>query len=206
VEGAGAVINLAGRSVNCRYHAANLKEMMDSRVDSTRAIGRAIAAAKNPPKVWLQSSTATIYAHRTDAPNDEAAGILGGDELGAPFTWNASIAIAKAWEAALDETPTPFTRKVALRSAITLSSDRGSVFDVLAGLARRRLGGRLGTGQQYVSWIHEQDFARAIQFLIDREDLSGPINLCAPNPVRQVEFARELRVALGVPFGLPASA
>lgn len=204
VDGADVVINLAGRSVNCRYGPENLRQMRDSRVDSTRVIGQAIAMAAHPPRVWLQSSTATIYAHRFDAANDEATGILGGDEPNAPYKWNASIAIAKAWERALDEAATPATRKVAMRSAMTMTVDKGSVFDVFAKLARLGLGGRLGSGKQYVSWIHELDFCRAVQFLIDG-DLSGPVNICSPNPLPQAEFARELRQAVGAKFGLAAS-
>ncbi len=206
IDGADVVVNLAGWSVNCRYTPANLKLMMDSRVNSTRVIGQAIGAAKNPPRVWLQASTATIYAHRFDAPNDEATGIVGSGEPGAPAKWNASIAIAKAWEQALDDADTPHTRKVALRSAMTMSVDRGSIFDVLHGLARRGLGGTLGSGKQYVSWIHEHDFACAVQLLIEREDLSGPVNLCSPNPLPQAEFMGVLRQAVGVRFGLPAAA
>ena len=204
IDGADVVINLAGRSVNCRYDAAHLKEMMDSRVDSTRVIGQAIAAATDPPKLWLQSSTATIYSHRFDAPNDEATGILGGDEPGAPPKWIASIKIAKAWEAALGEADTPGTRKVAMRSAMTMSIDRGSVFWTLAKLTKLGLGGRLGTGKQFVSWIHEHDFAAAVQFLVDREDIDGAVNISSPNPLPQAEFARNLRQALHVPVGLPA--
>ena len=203
LDGADVVINLAGRSVNCRYNVANLNEMMASRVDSVRVIGEAIAACKNPPKVWLQASTATIYAHRFDAPNDEFTGIIGGHEPGAPFTWNVSIDIAKAWEAELDAAVTPGTRKIAMRSAMTMSPDPGSVFFVLAVLTRRGLGGRLGDGRQFVSWIHELDFIGAVSFLIEREDISGPVNICSPNSLPQAEFARILRESLGVPFGLP---
>ena len=205
VEGAEVVINLAGRSVNCRYNAANLKEMMDSRVNSTRAVGEAIRLAKDPPRIWLQAATATIYAHRFDAPNDEYTGILGGAEPGSNPTWDASIAIAKAWEKTLEDAVTPHTRKVALRSAMTMSTDTGSVFDVLCNLARRGLGGTLGDGKQFVSWIHEDDFCASLRFLIDREGLSGAINICAPNPLPQREFMADLREALGVKFGLPAS-
>lgn len=206
LEGADVVINLAGRTVNCRYHAANLRQMMDSRVDSTRVVGRAIAECKRPPEVWLQASTATIYAHRFDAPNDELTGILGKDEPGAPAKWNASIAIAKAWELELEDAPTPYTRKVALRSAMTMSVDEGSVFDVFSRLARRGLGGTIAGGRQYVSWIHETDFCRSISFLLEREDLSGPVNLTSPNPLPQRDFARILREAWGVRLGLPATA
>ncbi len=205
LDGADAVINLAGRTVDCRYTPEHLREMMDSRVLSTRAVGEAIRAAANPPRVWLQASTATIYAHRFDAPNDEATGLLGGDEPGAPPKWNASIAVAKAWEAALDAAETPRTRKVALRSAIAMSPDRESAFDVLATLARRGLGGPAGNGRQYVSWIHEADFVAAVLFLLERDDLAGPINVCAPNPLPNRDFACALRRAVGAPFGLPAA-
>src|SRR5712691_5238612 len=103
IDGADVVINLAGRSVDCRYHPRNRKAIMDSRVDSTRILGAAMAKAKKRPRTWLQSSTATIYAHRYDAPNDEASGILGGSEPNAPDTWRFSIDVAKSWERAFDE-------------------------------------------------------------------------------------------------------
>jgi uncharacterized protein (TIGR01777 family) len=191
LDGAGVVINLAGRSVNCRYTPKNLAEMMNSRVDSTRVIGQAIAAAKNPPRVWLQMSTATIYSHRFDAPNDEHSGVLGGDEPGAPAYWKYSIDIARNWEATLAGADTPSTRKVALRSAMVMSAERDGVFDVLLGLTRRHLGGAIAGGRQFVSWIHEDDFVRAIDFLI-AHDLSGAVNLAAPNPLPQRDFMRAL--------------
>lgn len=206
LEGADAIINLAGRSVNCRYGPENRREMMASRIDSTRVVGEAIGAAKVPPRVWLQASTATIYRHRLDAPNDDLTGELGGDEPGAPETWNFSISIAKAWEKALDEAATPKTRKVAMRSAITMSPDRGGAFDVLSTLVRRGLGGAAGDGRQFVSWIHDADFCRSVRFLIEREDLSGPINLASPNPLPNREFMAALRSAWGVRFGLSAPA
>ncbi|RYG46495.1 DUF1731 domain-containing protein, partial [bacterium] len=205
-EGADVVINLAGRSVNCRYDAANLKAMMDSRVESTRVVGDAIANCQKPPRVWLQSSTATIYAHRLDAANDEASGIIGGDEPGAPPKWNASIEIAKAWERELQAAETPNTRKVALRSAMTMSVDKGGIFDVMATLAKRGLGGTAGSGRQFVSWIHEDDFTNAIRFLIEREDMDGAVNLCSPNPLPNEEFFQMLRKAVGAKIGLPAPA
>lgn len=204
IDGADVVLNLAGRSVNCRYTEANLQEMMSSRVDSTRVVGEAIAAAIKPPRVWLQSSTATIYAHRFDRANDEATGIIGGGEPGSERLWDRSIEIARAWEQALEDSPTPQTRKVALRSAMTMSVDQGSVFDVLLGLARKGLGGTLGSGQQYVSWIHERDFGRALDFLIERDDLDGAVNICSPNPLPQREFAQVMREAAGARIGLPA--
>lgn len=204
IDGADVVINLAGRSVNCRYNAANRREILDSRVDSTRVIGQAIAAAKRPPSTWLQMSTATIYAHRYDTPNDEATGILGGDEPGAPDTWRFSIDVAKAWEAAVDEAVTPQTRKVKLRSAMVMSADRGGIFDTLLGLVRRGLGGTAGDGRQYVSWIHEEDFIRSIMWLIEHEEINGAVNLASPNPLPNSEFMRVLRESWGTRMGLPA--
>lgn len=205
LDGADVVINLAGRNVNCRYSPANRKAIMDSRVESTRIVGEAIAAAKQPPPVWLQASTATIYAHRYDAPNDEATGIVGGSEPDAPDTWRFSIEVALAWERALAEVETPQTRKVALRSAMTMSPDRDGVFDVLFGLARRRLAGRAGDGRQYISWIHERDFVRAIDWIIERDHLEGAINLAAPEPLPNAEFMQALREAGGISLGLPAT-
>lgn len=206
LEGADAVINLAGRSVNCRYHAQNRREIMESRVGSTKIIGEALAKAKRPPRLWLQASTATIYEHRFDAPNDEATGILGGTEPNAPDTWRFSIDVAKAWEqAALDAGPLSRTRRVLLRSAITMSPDRGGPFDMLLKLVRWGLGGQNGDGHQYVSWIHEADFIRAVYWLIGHDSLSGPVNLAAPNPLPNADFMRDLRRAWGMPLGLPAT-
>lgn len=205
IDGSDVVINLAGRSVSCRYTAANLQAMMDSRVNSAKVVGEVIAAAARPPRVWLQMSTATVYAHRFDAPNDEATGVLGGTEAGVPDYWAYSVEIAKAWERAQEQAETPCTRKVALRSAMVMSPDRGGVFDVLLGLARLGLGGPVAGGKQYVSWIHEHDFVRAVVFLAGRDDLSGPVNLAAPAPLPHRTFVRALRAAWGVPVGLPAT-
>ncbi|MFI5551489.1 TIGR01777 family oxidoreductase [Streptomyces sp. NPDC051738] len=205
IDGSDIVINLAGRSVSCRYTAPNLQAMMDSRVHSTQVVGEAIARAARPPRVWLQMSTATVYAHRFDAPNDEATGVIGGSEPDVPDYWAYSIEIAKAWERAQEEADTPHTRKVALRSAMVMSPDRGGVFDVLLGMARLGLGGPVAGGAQYVSWIHDRDFVRAVDFLVDRDDLTGPVNLAAPEPLPQRAFMRALRSAWGAPVGLPAT-
>jgi uncharacterized protein len=205
LEGADVVVNLAGRSVNCRYTKENLAEMMDSRVDSTRAVGLAIEQASRPPAVWLQMSTATIYAHRFDAPNDEATGIIGGREPDVPGYWSFSIDIAKAWERAQEEANTPRTRKVALRTAMVLSPDPGGVLDVLLGLTRLGIGGSIAGGRQYMSWIHERDFVRAVEFLSDRGDFTGPVNLASPAPIPQRAFMNALRDAAGVRVGLPAT-
>jgi uncharacterized protein (TIGR01777 family) len=206
IDGADLVLNLAGRTVNCRYSEKNLREMMDSRVDSTRVVGEAISQAARPPRVWLQSSTATIYAHRFDAANDERTGIIGGREEGVPRHWVRSVEIATRWEETLFAAPTPATRRVALRSSLTLSPDRGGIFDTLLGLVKKGLGGTCGNGKQWVSWIHERDFVRAVDFLVARDDLEGAVNVCAPNPVSNADFMRDLRGAWGMPIGLPAPA
>jgi uncharacterized protein (TIGR01777 family) len=205
LDGADVVINLAGRSVNCRYTEENKRAMMDSRVDSTKVVGLAIERAARPPRVWLQMSTATIYAHRFDAPNDETTGRLGGDEPDVPAYWKFSTDIAKAWERAQTEAKTPGTRKVALRSAMVMSPNPGGIFDVLLGLTRRGLGGPIAGGAQFMSWIHHVDFARAIAFLIDRADIEGPVNLAAPSPLPQRNFMAALRKASGTRIGLPAT-
>jgi hypothetical protein len=205
IDGCDVVVNLAGRSVSCRYTDENLREMMDSRVLSARVVGQAIAAAARPPRVWLQMSTATIYAHRFDAANDEATGDIGGAESGVPGYWRFSIDIARKWEREQEEAGTPRTRKVALRSAMVMSPDRGGVFDYLLWMARLGLGGPIAGGRQYISWIHDRDFVRAVEFLIERDDLAGPVNLAAPGPLPQRAFMRTLRGAWGMPVGLPAT-
>lgn len=205
LERADAVINLAGRSVNCRYTPENRRTIKQSRVNSTRVVGEAVSRMTRPPRVWLQGSTATIYAHRYDAPNDEATGILGGSEPNVPDTWRFSIDVALSWERAVDEAIVPHTRKVKLRSAIMMSPDREGAFDVLLGLVRRGLGGRSGDGRQYVSWIHHEDFVSAVYWVIDHDELEGAINLSAPNPLPNEEFMRAMREAWGIRFGLPAT-
>jgi len=204
IDGADVVINLAGRSVNCRYNEKNRREIMDSRVNSTRVVGEAISKSTNPPKVWLQASTATIYAHRFDAANDDVTGIVGGHEPDAPDTWNFSIDVATTWERVTNEIDTPRTRKVLMRSALILSPDRGGIFDTLLMLVRYGLGGTAASGKQYMSWIHDRDFIRSVYWLIEHEELSGPVNLSSPNPLPNSEFMRVLRKAYGMPFGMPA--
>jgi uncharacterized protein (TIGR01777 family) len=205
LDGADVVLNLAGRSVNCRYTPANREEILRSRTETVAAVGAAIRSARRPPAVWLQASTATIYAHRYDAPNDEATGRIGGGEPGAPDTWRFSIEVATSWERALDEQVTPGTRKVALRSAMIMSPDRGGIFDTLLTLVRRGLGGTAGDGRQYISWIHEDDFLGALRWILRRPQLDGAINLAAPEPLPNREFMAALRRAAGVRIGLPAT-
>jgi len=207
LDGADTVINLAGRSVDCRYTLRNRRQILESRVLSTRAVGEAIAAARRPPRVWLQASTATIYAHTYGPPNDEATGTLGPGDPDDVLSGKKgfSVGVAKAWERELDGADTPETRKVALRSALILSPDAGGVFDVLLRLVRFGLGGKVGDGRQYVSWIHDRDFIRAVSWLMEREDISGPVNVAAPEPLPWTDFMQALREAWGIRVGLPAS-
>jgi NAD dependent epimerase/dehydratase family enzyme len=150
-------------------------------------------------------STATIYAHRFDAPNDEATGIIGGHEVGVPGYWAFSVEIAQEWERAQEQAETPDTRRVALRTAMVMSPGRGGVFDVLSRMARLGIGGPVAGGRQFVSWIHERDMVRAVEFLLRRDDLAGAVNLASPHPLPQGELMRELRAVVGMPIGVPAT-
>jgi len=205
LDGADVVINLAGRSVNCRYTDENRLDILQSRVDSASAIRKAIAVAAVPPRVWLQMSTATIYAHRFDAPNDEFTGIIGGSERDAPESWHFSIKVAKEWEAAVNSAALPRTRRVILRTAMVMGPQNDGPFAMLRNLVRAGLGGRAASGRQYMSWIHHLDFVRAIQFLIETEGISGIVNVAAPEPLPNGEFMRALRDACHVRLGLPAA-
>ncbi|NBV21096.1 MAG: TIGR01777 family protein [Proteobacteria bacterium] len=203
LEGATAVVNLTGRTVDCRYTAQNRHDILASRVDSTRVIGQAIGQCAQPPRVWLNSSSATVYRHTFGAAWDET----GTDFTATPTVKDEfSLQVIHAWEAALNEAVTPRTRKVALRTTLVLGLARNSVFPVLRRLARLGLGGRMGSGEQFVSWMHEADFLRAVEFLIAHEELSGPVNLAAPNPVPNHELMRAFRELVGMPLGLPATA
>ena len=202
LEGARAVVNLAGRSVNCRYTARNRREILGSRLEPTRALGEAIGRCAAPPRVWLNSSTATIYKHSTGQAMDEARGEIGAT----PEAKDAfSVQVAVAWEEALERARTPATRKLALRTAMVLGPGRGGVFRVLRRLTRFGLGGAMPGGSQYVSWIHEADFCRAVEWLIERDDFQGPVNLAAPGPVPNREMMRTFRGVCRTPFGLPAA-
>ncbi len=208
LEGADVCINLAGRSVNCRYTPANREVIYHSRIDTTQLLGDVIATLADPPKVWLNASTATIYRHALDRPMDEYTGELGGNEMltprrHVPETWNFSIRVAKDWEAAFFASVTPRTRKVALRTAIVMSPTAGGAFALMLNLVRLSLGGTQGNGRQFVSWIHGLDFARAVEFLI-ASDLEGTVNVASPNPIPNREFMATLREAWGMPNGIPA--
>ncbi len=199
------VINLAGRSVDCRYSPEIRRAITRSRVESTSAVGQAIARCERPPSLWLQASTATIYAHRFDAPNDEASGVIGGTEPDAPASWAFSIDVAMAWERAALEAVPAGTRLVLLRSAMVMSPDAGGIFATLLRLVRFGLGGPVAGGRQYVSWIHARDFVRSVYWLITHAELSGAVNIASPHPVPYRDFMRTLRRAAAVPIGLPVT-
>jgi uncharacterized protein (TIGR01777 family) len=201
LEGAAAVINLTGRSVNCRYHERNRSMITESRVHSTRIIGEAIAKCQTPPAVWLNASTATIYQHTYGPAWDERGNICGTPEARDEF----SVKVAMNWESALNQVQTPATRKIALRAAMVLGRDQNSVFPMLCRLAQFGLGGKMGDGRQFVSWIHQLDFCRAVEWLIAHNDLSGPVNICSPNPVLNADMMRTFREVMRMPMGLPAT-
>ena len=201
LEGASVLFNLTGKSVNCRYHARNRQEILRSRVDSTRVLGQAVAGCSAPPVIWLNASTATIYKHTMAAAWDESGEIGSTPEAKDAF----SIDVAKVWEEVFERAQTPSTRKVALRMAMVLGLGKNSVFPVLRRLTRLGLGGKMGTGRQFVSWIHQADFCRAIEWIINHEELRGPVNVAAPNPIQNQEMMSTLRSLCGVRVGLPAA-
>ena len=213
LEGADVCIHVAGRSLHCRYDEAHREEIYRSRVGTTWLLNRVLAELASPPWVWLNASTADIYRHTLDRAGvdremDEATGELGGGEpiskwRRAPESWDFAACVAKDTERAFFEENLPRTRKVALRSAVVMSTAAGGMFARLSRLVRLSLGGTQGNGRQFVSWIHEDDFARAVEFLVERAWLDGPVNLAAPNPVRNRELMAGLREAWNVPNGFP---
>ena len=205
LEGADVLINLTGRSVNCRYTEANRREIMDSRVGSTRLLGQVINQLARPPRLWINASTATIYRHSFDREMDETTGEVGGTEADAPLSWRFSIEVATKWEEAFFSCANPRTRKVALRSAMVMSPERGGIFEILLRLVRFGLGGRAGSGTQFVSWVHEDDFVRAVDYLIAHEELRGAVNVCSPKPLSNADFMQALRAGWGAKLGLPAT-
>jgi uncharacterized protein (TIGR01777 family) len=191
LENTDVLINFAGKSVDCRYNEKNKQEIYNSRIDSTKILNEAVLQCKNPPKHWLNSSTSTIYRFSLDKQMDETTGEIGND-----FSMN----IAKSWEKAFFETKTPKTLKTALRTSIVLGKN-GGAFIPLKTLAKLGLGGKQGNGKQFISWIHEEDFARAVAFVIENK-LENEINIVSPNPIRNVDFMSKLRKAIGMPFGI----
>ena len=205
LENADVLINLAGKSVDCRYTPANQRAINESRIQTTHLLGQAIGQSVRPPRSWMNASTATIYRHALDRAMDEQTGEIGGNELNAPAKWRFSIDVATSWEGAFFATVTPNTRKIALRSATIMSPDRGGVFDKLLRLVRFGLGGTTASGLQFVSWVHDTDFLRSIDYLIARDEIDGPVNIASPNPLPNREFMKALRQAWGTRIGLPAA-
>ena len=193
LEQTDVLINLTGKSVDCRYTEDNKQQILNSRIDSTHALGLAINLCENPPKVWFNSSTATIYRHSTDKQMTEATG-----EIGDNFSMN----IAKSWEKAFYSITNPKTRKIALRTSIVMGKHGGAT-EPLKNLVKFGLGGKQASGNQKVSWIHELDFARAIEFLIENEELDGNFNLAVPNPTNNKTLMSSFRKVMHVPFGIP---
>lgn len=196
LNGASLVVNLAGRSVSCRYSRRNKAVIRDSRVATTQALGRAIARCPEPPSTWLNASTGTIYRDARDRPQSERDG-----ELGIGF----SVDVAKAWEAALEAAETPGTRKIPLRIAIVLGRGGGAL-QPFANLARLGLGGPMGDGDQKFSWIHVEDLYRSMRFLHARMDITGPVNVASPDVVPNRDMMRLVRRAYGARIGLPTPA
>ncbi len=201
LDGADVLINLAGKSVDCRYTDENKRLILESRLTSTMALGDAIRQAVNPPRLWINSASATIYRHALDRPMDEITG-----ETGSPQpSYQFSEAVCQAWERAFYDADVPPTvRKVALRMAIVLGRD-GGVLPVLKRLIRFGLGGTMGRGDQFMSWLHEDDLTRIIDFIITNDTLTGTYNASAPNPIRNRDLMALIRRALGVRVGLPAA-
>ena len=196
-EGATLVLNLSGRTVDCRYTEKNKKEIIDSRVESTKIVGEAIQNCTTPPEIWVNMSTATIYQYTIEGKaNDEVNGIIGND-----FSMN----VAKAWEKQFNEIDTPDTRKIVIRTSIVLGKG-GGAFVPFTQLARFGLGGKNGSGKQFVSWIHLHDMARIMDWFIENKSAQGIYNCASPTPVPNHFFMKKIREACGVSFGLPATA
>ncbi len=193
LEGAVALINLNGKSVDCRYNEKNKQLIYDTRLESTYILGEAIKRLKNPPKVWVNAASATIYRHAMDRDMDEETG-----EIGNGF----SVDVCKKWEQMFLELQTPSTRKVALRTGIVLGKNGGAL-QPLKNLVRSGLGGPQGAGCQYFSWIHETDFARIVNYAIENENIEGIYNATAPKPVTNREVMSAIRKALHISFGVP---
>jgi uncharacterized protein len=204
LNGADVVINLAGRSVDCRYIGVNRREILQSRIVPTRILGEAIGELSEPPRLWMNASTATIYRHALDQEMDEETGEYGGCEPDAPREWAFSVDVAVQWEEMFFQAKTPRTRRIALRSAMVMSA-AGGAFPALLRLVRLGMGGAAGSGNQFVSWVHEIDFVRAIEHLIERQDCADVVNIAAPCPLPNREFMAVLRETWGTSFGINLS-
>lgn len=192
LENADVLINLNGKSVDCRYSKSNKELIYSTRLESTEVLGKAIKLCKNPPKIWINSSSATIYRHSLDKAMDEETG-----EFGSGF----SVDVCQKWESVFNSVKVDSTRKVVIRTAIVLGKNQGALMPLKI-LAKFGLGGKQGPGNQYFSWIHEQDFVRAIDFIIANESINGVINLSSPNPINNEDFMKSLRDATHIPFGI----
>lgn len=195
IDGALAVINLAGKSVNCRPTAANHRQIIESRVHSVQVLGQAIRQAPHPPKVWVQASSLAYYGDSGDRLCDEQT----------PPGQDATADICIQWENALANAFTPATRKVILRIGFALARGGGAL-GTLEKITRLFLGGSVGGGRQYISWLHMDDLCRVILQSIKHDDMIGPYNLCAPNPATNRQLMRQLRRALHRPWSPPAPA
>lgn len=193
-EEAYAVINLAGKSVDCRYNDENKRLILQSRLESTKVIGEAIAQCEAKPRVWINSASATIYAHSLEKANSESEHVIGS---------GFSVEVCQQWEKAFFEFPPEDLRKVALRTTIVLGSD-GGAFPVMKKMVNYLLGGKQGNGNQMISWIHIDDFTRAVEHVLEHEELNGAVNLGSPNPIRNEQFMQKLRTAAHRSVGLPA--
>ncbi|MGG5208156.1 TIGR01777 family oxidoreductase [Chryseobacterium sp. MIQD13] len=194
IEGTGVLINLTGKSVDCRYTDKNKKEIYTSRIESTGILQEAVDQCNMKPKVWLNASSATIYIHSETQLNTEENGTIGDD-----FSMN----ICKSWEKEFFMVNNESVRKVALRTSIVLGNN-GGAFPKLRTITKLGLGGKQGRGQQKVSWIHIDDFCKAVEWVIDNENISGPVNITAPNPVSNEDLMTKMRKHLKIPFGLNA--
>jgi uncharacterized protein len=205
LDGADVCIGLNGRTVNTRSTPKHRSEIYDSRIGPTKLLNRVLRRLRNPPSLWLNASTATIYRHALDHGQDEFSGEIGGTEPDVPASWSFSVKVGQDWEAALFANDLPHTRRLALRTSLLMTTQPGTIFAVLSRLARFGLGGTNGPGDQRVSWMHAEDYVRAIDLVIKDESLTGAVNLAAPEAPSNRDFMRVLRRAWCVPFGLPTS-
>ncbi len=196
LNGADLLINLCGKNVNCRYTEENKAEIINSRIIPTALLGSVIAEMENPPKLWINVTSATIYRHAEDRPQDEETGEIG---------YGFSIDVCRQWEETFFNTNTALTRKIVLRMGIVLGR-KDAAFPRLLNLVKWGLGGKQGDGEQYVSWVHEQDAAKCTEWLMNHRELNGVVNCTTPEPVKNAQLMKIIRNAYGVPFGLPAPA
>ena len=196
LNGASLMVNLCGKNVNCRYNDKNRQEIINSRVLPTNLLNRVIEQLERPPLLWINITSATIYRHAEDQAQDEITGEIG---------YGFSIDVCKIWEETFFQVTNPKTRKIALRLGIVLGRKDGA-FPWLLNLVKLGMGGKQGDGMQYVSWIHEQDVALSIEWLLNQKEIKGIVNCTAPDAIKNNELMKSLRKAYGVPFGLPAPA